>query len=206
MPRKRPTFAQYGYLLPFAILSVYGLLVLVGWITGSTAMVQPRPFDAPMPANAGVCLILIGLFPIAYSLGWKRGSLVLGFLTIALAGATFLQGPFDMDLRLDNLLVRHEALIEGTHTGRMSATLALIFLLSGLLLVWFTARAGETSRPIMLALVGSLSAAYGLTGLLAYRIGLNDLDFWRTYALIGPHAAAMVILLGAALIWLAARD
>ena len=206
MNRTRFSFAQYGYLVPFAVLSIYGFSVLVGWLTGSVALAQPNPDDAPLAANACVCLILIGLFPIAFFLGWKRTSLVLGFLTILLAGATFIQNPTDVDLRLDNLLIRHEALIDGPHTGRMSAVLAMIFLLSGLLLVWFTARAGETSRPVMLALVGSLSAAYGLTGMLAYRIGLNDLEFWETYARIGPHAALMVILLGAALILLAARD
>ncbi len=206
MDRNRFNFLPYGYLVPFAVLCLYGLTVLLGWLTGVVALVQPRPYDAPLPANACVCAILIGFFPIALALGWKRTSLALAFLTALLAGATLIQGPANLDLRLDNLLVRHEALIAGPHIGRMPAALAAIFLVTGLKLAWLAAGVIVTRRFVLLALIGSVCAAYGLTGLLAYRTGLNALEFWQTYARLGPHTAVMMILLGAALLVLAARD
>jgi PAS domain S-box-containing protein len=203
--RALPGFSRYGYLAPFAVLAAYGLLVLAGWMAGSLALVQPRSYDAPLPANACVCLILAGLLPIALAFGWRRTSLAFGFLLVLLAGATLLQSPADRSPGLDNLLVRHEALVAGTHIGRMSAALAVIFLLTGLNLTWFAARPGENRRPVLLGMLGSLCSAYGLAGLLAYRAGLDALEFWQTYARLGPHTAVALILLGAALILLAAR-
>ena len=206
MHRNRLSFSQHGYLVPFAVLCIFGFTVLLGWLNGNLALVQPRAYDAPLPANACVCVILIGLYPLAGALGRKRTSLALAFLTTLLAGATLIQSPANLDLGLDNLLVRHETLVAGLHIGRMPVALAAIFLATGLQLAWLAAGVVGTRRFVLLALIGSVCAAYGLTGLLAYRTGLNDLEFWQTYARLGPHTAVLVLLLGAALIVLAARD
>ena len=47
---------------------------------------------------------------------------------------------------------------------------------------------------------------FGLTGLAAYRTGLNAVEGWHTYARLGPHTAILLIVLGLGLIWLAVRD
>lgn len=204
MDRNRPSFSQYGYLVPFAVLAAFGLTVFFGWISGNPNLVQPRIYDAPLPANACVCVILIGIYPITMALGWKRTGLAVAFLVAALAGATLLQGP--ADYRVDNLFVRHESLIAGPHSGRMPVALAAILLVTGLKLAWLAAGVVVARRFVLLALIGSVCIAYGLTGLLAYRTGLNFLEFWQTYARVGPHTAVMLLLLGSALILLAARN
>ena len=204
--RTRRSILQYGYLVPFAAFALYGLTVLWGWRSGNLALVQPRSYDAALPANACACLILLGLTPIALGFGWKRTGLALGLIATVLAWATLIQGPLDADLGIDNLLVNHEAVSAGPNVARMPAALAAIFMVGGLLLTWLGARPGATRRPILLALLGSLCAAYGLTGLLGYRIGLHDVEFWQTYARLGPHTALALIVLGLALIYLATRD
>ena len=71
--RKNPfSVFPYGRLAPFLGLTVYGLIILYGWAGGKLVLVQPRSYDAVLPANAGVCLIFIGLAPLALALGWQK--------------------------------------------------------------------------------------------------------------------------------------
>ncbi len=204
--RTRRSILQYGYLIPFAALALYGLTVLGGWWSGNLTLVQPRSYDAALPANACACLILLGLTPVALAFGWKRTGLALGLIATGLAWATLIQSPLDVDLGIDDLLVRHETVIAGPNIARMPAALAAVFMVGGLLLTWLGMRPGDTRRPILLALLGSLCAAYGLTGLLGYRVGLNAVEFWQNYARLGPHTALALVGLGLALIFLATRD
>ena len=204
----RPQRSQlhYGHLAPFVGLALYGLIGLAGWWSGTVMLVQPRSYDAALPANAAACFLLIGLIPVLFSLGWKKAAIALGFFASALGLATLLQDPFGMDFGLDQLLVRHETLVVGPRVARMPAALAGTCALAALLLTWFAARPRDTRLPVCLGLTGSLVLAYALTGLLASRSGLNEVPAWQSYALVGPHTAAALILLGGALILLATRD
>ena len=204
--RIQRSLLPYVYLMPFGLLVLCGVTVLWGWETGNVSLVQPRSYDAALPANACVCFILVGLAPLAIGSGWRRTGLALGLLATLLAAATVLQGPLNLDLGIDNLLVRHESVTAGSQVARMPAALASVFVVTGLLLVWLAVRPKATLRPLLLALLGSLGAAYGLTGLVAYRNGLNTLEAWQAYAGLGPHTAVILVLMGGALIGLAARD
>ena len=195
-----------GYLMPLAAVALYGLIGWWSWATGNVRFVQPRAYDAALPANACACFLLLGLAPGALWLGWRRTGLALASSATLLAWATLIQSPLNLDFGIDDLLARHESVIAGPGVARMPAALSSVLLLSGLLFTWLAARPGDPRRPILLALLGSLCAGYGLTGLASYRTGLNGVDFWVNYARLGPHTAMLLILLGAAQIWLAARD
>ena len=197
---------RFGHLIPFATLALFGLVILVGWWTDNVALVQPRSYDAALPANAAACFLLIGLAPGLFALGWKKAGVALGFTAGMLGLATLLQDPLGVDFGLDQLLVHHEVLIVGPHVARMPAALAATCAFSALLISWLAVRPDDSRLPVLLGLVGTLVLAYALTGLLAYRSGLNDVPAWQTYAQIGPHTAVALILLGCALIMLAARE
>ncbi len=203
-PRQR--LLAYAYLTPFAALALYGVLALAGWWTGHLGLIQPRSYDAALPGNACLCFALIGFAPIALALGWRRTALSLGLVAALVAWATLIQSPLGFDFGIDDLLVRHEGVIAGATVARMPAALSCLLMFGGLMFTWLAARPGDTRRPVLLALVGSLGAAYGLTGLAAYRTGLNSVDLWQQYAGLGPHTAILLIVLGHAQIWLAARD
>src|SRR3954467_4236334 len=102
---------RYGHLVPFGLLAVYGALVLAGWWSGTVALVQPRPYDAPLPANAALCFLLLGLTPVLLGLRWKRAGLALGFVASSLALATMLQDPLAVSFGVDQLLVQHDTLV-----------------------------------------------------------------------------------------------
>jgi len=193
----------YGYLVPFGLLAVGGLMILLGWWTGQVSWVQPRSYDAPLSANAAACLVLIGLSQIGAGLRWRRTGIFLGTIASFIGLATLLQETLGVDFGIDQLLVRHEALVAGAGIARMPVVLALLFTLTGLFTTWFMARSRHERLPVMLGLLGSLVLAYALTGLLAYRNGLNELTWWQNYARLAPHSALLLLVLGAAIILLA---
>ncbi len=197
---------RYGYLVPFGLLAAYGMLVLAGWWSGTVSLVQPRSYDAPLPANAAACFVLLGLTPILLGLRWNKTGLTLGFVASGLALATMFQDPLGLNFGLDHLLVRHEALVAGDKVARMPLALAGVLSLSSILVIWLAVRPRGQYLPVFLGLVGSLVLAYALAGLLAYRNGLNLVESWQTYARLGPHTAAALLLMGGALIGLAAHQ
>ncbi|MFZ5495161.1 MAG: response regulator [Verrucomicrobiota bacterium] len=204
--RTQHPLLKYGYLIPFGLLALGGLAVLTAWWTGWIALVQPRSYDAALPANAAACLLLIGAAQCCLGLDWRRTGLALGSLASLLGLVTLLQDPLGVDLGVDHLLADHAALVAGPGVARMPFALALVCTLTGLLVTWFAIRPKHENLPVQLGLLGSLVLAYALTGLLAYRNGLNEVEAWQTYARLGPHSALLLLLLGAALLALAARD
>ena len=197
---------RYGYLIPFALLAVYGAVALGGWWAGNVTLVQPRSYDAPLPANAAACFLLIGLTPVLLGLRWNRTGLALGFLASGLALATLLQDVLHLSFGIDQLLVQHDTVVAGASIARMPPVLAALCALTSLLAMWLAARPRDERLAVLLGLVGSLVLAYAITGLLAYRNGLNLVEEWQTYARLGPHTAGALLLLGGALIGLAAHQ
>lgn len=204
--RPRHPLVALAYLWPFALLALYGLLALGSWWTGRLTLIQPRSYDPALAANAALCFVLMGCAPIALAWGWRQTALGLGIIAALVASATFVQSPLGVDLGIDDLLVQHDSVVAGPNVARMPLVLSSVLILGGLLFTWLAAKPGDTRRPLLLALVGSLGAAYGLTGIAAYRTGLNSLEAWQHYAGLGPQTAGLLIVLGFAQIWLAARD
>jgi len=206
LSRSKHSLLAYGHLVPFAFLAIGGFAVLVGWWTGQVSLVQPRSYDAALPANAAACLMLIGLAQYCCRFRWLRTGLTLGIFASLLALLTLLQDPLGMDFGVDNLLVSHESLIAGPHVARMPTALALVCTLAALAVTWFAARPRHEKLPLLLGLLGSLVLAYAITGLLAYRNGLNEVALWQNHARLGPHTALLLLFLGSALIMVAARS
>jgi len=204
-PPLRPPLS-YGPLAPFAALAIFGLVVLGGWWSGRVALVQPRSYDAALPANAALCFTLIGLTPILFRIGWKRTGRTFGLVASLLALATLFETLLGADFGVDQLLVRHETLVAGLHVGRMPAGLAATCTLSALFVTWLAVRPYDLRLPRLLGLAGSLVLAYALTCLFAYRNGLNGVPAWQVYGQAGPHTAAALLVLGGGLIFLAARS
>jgi PAS domain S-box-containing protein len=202
----RRQLLKYSYLAPFALLAFAGLVVFWGWATGRVNIVQPRSYDAPLPANACLLLFLVGCIPIALASGWKRISLGLSVFVALLGLTTLIESLRGADFYIDDLLIQHESLVSGKNIGRMPAMISGLFMLIGAMLGWLAYKPVSALRPLLLALLGSLCAAYGLTGLLSMRTGLTAIEFWQNYARLGPHTAIIFIILGSALIVLATHD
>ncbi len=192
--------------LPFAMVAVFGLLVLMGWWSGTPPLVQPRITDAALPANAALCLGLLGGAVVARLWEYRQAAVGMALGASVLAGFTVLSGLLNWERGLDDLLVRHRELIDGPNIGRMPVALAIAMVLGGLLVAWFAWRPASLTRPFFLTLCGSLTCAYGFVALGEDLIGLNYNQAWIQAARLAPHAAGAFVVLGAGLMVLAMRD
>ncbi len=199
---------KHGALAPFALVAVFGLVTLAGWWSGSPGIVQPRPFDAALPANAALCLLLLGLVPIAAAMDWKRTGVGLAGAAALLAGLTAVEGLFNFNLGIDDLLVTHHEVIDGPGISRASAGLALVLLAAAALLGSLcTGRAVYyTGRAQVFALIGSLFTAYAITAALANKTGLNSIATWQVHARLGLPVALVLLALAGGFFLLAARE
>ncbi len=207
MSNGTPTqLARSYHLLPFAAVAVLGLMGLAGWWLGIVAWVQPRVHDLALPANAAFCLSVLGLAPVV-ALWWPgRVAFFVAASGTLLAALGLLDAGLGYPLRIDNLLVDPARLVSGQNVGRVPAALGVVLFACGALLTWMTAERPNTRRPLLLALTGSIATACGFTALLAGRLGLAQVEGWQRYAHIGPQAALGLLLLGTALVLLAARE
>lgn len=187
------------------MLALFGLVVLAGWWLGHASLVQPRPTDAALPANAALCFVLIGLTPLAIQVGARRLAILTAFAASVIALGTMLQTPLDADFGIDHLLTRHQMAVAGDQVARMPQALAAVCMLSALLLLWLGLRPFDRRQARVLGLFGSLILGYAITSLLSHRSGLNLVETWQTYARLGAHTALALVLLAVGLIALAAR-
>ena len=205
-PARHPVI-HHGALLPFALLVVFGLATLGAWWAGEAAWVQPRLRDVPLPANAAACLALLGLSPLAAAAGWRRTATVFAGLAALLAGLAVADELLGRAPGFDNLLAAHARTVDGPAIGRMPLALGAALAAVAALVGWQSFRpAGHPARGPLLALAGSLLAAYAISALLAGRTGLHIQPAWQEHARLGPPAALGLLALGAGLLVLAARD
>jgi len=207
-PPARSLLFNLSALAPFWLLVVLGLVVLGGWWSGSATLVQPWASVPAMPANAALALLLLGAAPLANAAGWHRSSLGLSGLAGLVAGLTLVETALGRHPGLDHLLVNHANVVDGPYIGRMPAALAAVAVAVAGLFLWCgaTGRAGGPVRgPRLLALAGSLIGAYAITGLLAGRVGLDQVQGWRDHFALGLPAALGLLALAAGLFVLAGR-
>ena len=205
-PPHRSSVARHAPLLPFLVVAAFGLFTLAGWWLREVNWIQPRPYDQPLPANAALCLILLGAAPLLAA--WRRPTAATAAALLAAVPGwlALAEAVIGTDFGLDDLLVRHQSLVEGARVGRIGPALALVLAGAGSLLAWSASARPHPRRPLILALAGSLAAAYGATGLLAGRIGLSRVEFWENQARVGVPAALALVVLGTGLVWRASRD
>ncbi len=198
---------KHGALAPFVLIAVLGLVTLAGWWSGSSGTVQPRPFDAALPANAALGLLLLGLVPVTAATGWKRTGVGLACATALLAGLTAVEGLFNINLGIDDLLVTHHLVIDGPGVNRAPVGLALALLVAATLLGSLcTRRTGYAGRAQVFALTGSLFTAYAITAALANKTGLNSLAAWQVHGRLGLPVALALLALAGGFFLLAARE
>ena len=196
---------RYLYLLPFAAAAALGAVALAGWWTDHVNWVQPRSFDLPLRANPALCFFVFGLAPF---IAFFRATRAAGFLAMAgvmLATLVAFDDVLHILPSLPNLLVNHEALIDGSLVGREPLVPAVILALCGTALAWTLFDSTAPSRALSLALAGSLAGAFGFSAFVATRIGLSRVSFWQTYAETGVLGAIAFQCLGFGLVLFAGR-
>lgn len=111
--------------------TLIGLVVMFGWFTNNTGLIQIFPSLAPMQFNTALCFVMCGI--TLYFTDRKLLLITSIFPTIVLllSSLTLLQYTTEIDLHIDQVFVSAEHITTKTlYPGRMSAITAITFFIT----------------------------------------------------------------------------
>ena len=190
---------------PFAAAAVYGAsgfsallgaVVLLGWYTENTNLIQINPAFVPMQYNTAlgflVCGVGLGLLVSRH----ERIAMVLGAIALVIGGGTLLQYIFGLDLGLDQLFMEHYIQVETSHPGRMAPNTAMCFTLSGLTLIYSGYFYLAKSTGAVVGILGAIIASLGCVAFAGYMLNLDTAYGWGNLTRMAIHTAAGFIVIG----------
>src|SRR5271165_4430099 len=201
-----PNVAQrYGFISSFAgpIAMAVGGLVLVGWLLGIRTLTSLMPHYTTMKPDTAVCFVLAGLslwllrLPSSQAVEFnpKHGrlgqicALLVAFLGLLTLGEIFL----NLNLGIDQTLMRETLTDPGVSPGRMSIPCAFGFLMLGSSLFFIGRKSHhEAVAAQILALIGLVD---GLLAFLGYVYGVHGLYAVSDYTTMAVHTALVFVVL-----------
>jgi PAS domain S-box-containing protein len=180
-----------------------GLIVLAGWFSHTTALIQFKPHMPPMTRNAAACFLLCGLALLTVIF---RGPswLVVVSAGIVSAGSvlTIVEYVFRVNIGIDELLGPSYLILKESSPGRMAPVTAICFALGsmGLLLA---VRMVSKRLALLLGLSGSLIAAAGIATSMSVALGSSDAFGWSEGTRVALHTALGLWALGFGILALA---
>lgn len=193
-----------GYIVIAAgvLTSVLGLAVIVGWFLQDSALLRIHPSFEPMRFNTALGFLMSGAALLSFS--WKRGLMKpFGLASCLLGILTFFQYVSGIDIGIDQIFVQDA--VSSTYPGRMAPNTALGFSFIGAAILLAGARTSK-NRNLAIGLLGSITAALGLTALLGYLTGVMSMNAWGDFIAMALHTATGFIAVGSGIIALALKD
>jgi PAS domain S-box-containing protein len=187
------------------LLTGCSTLILLGWSLQIDELVQLESGLPTIPVNAAVGFFLFGCALLSLELGYSRLALlaiipgVLGLITEA-------QNWIPFRFPLDELLLPDYLQVESGSPGRMSQMLSVCFMLGGLSIPWLASPRTRRFRPLGLAFTGSVFMSIGGASLMGYALELPAVYHWGTQTSVAPGSAALLLVVGGALLGLAWRE
>lgn len=181
-----------------------GFVVIYGWITNNSTIVQVYPALAPMQFNTALCFILTGLTTICIFLKFDTTSKLVGLCLTLISGATLLQHIYGFNLHIDNLFIDPFISVRTDVPGRMAPNTALCFLLVSLVpLLTLIKRMRKT---FISGIIGSLVFMISSSSLVGYLLGIETAYKWGILTEMALHTAATFFIIGGGLLLFAAKD
>lgn len=120
--------------------TLLGVLVLAGWHTHNTKLIQVLPAFVPMQYNTAAGFLACGVGLLSVGLGRARLAMACGAAAGTVGLLTLGEYIFGIDLGIDQFLMQHDVTVETSHPGRMAPNTALCFSLIGAALLVGAAR------------------------------------------------------------------
>lgn len=174
------------------LIACLGLVVLFGWYTHNTVLIQVRASFAPMQYNTALGFLLsgLGLFFAAWSK--PKTSAALGFLLILIGGLTLVQYIANIDLPIDQLFMDHYITTQTASPGRMAPNTALCFLLTGITLFALN----TFSNLEAFKLLGAVITGLGAIAIIGYLTDIETAYGWGHLTRMAVHTSTGFIVLG----------
>ena len=197
--RKLSTFARSPDLVVVGaggLSAALGLVVLIGWQTGNVWLTQVHPAFVSMKYNTALGFLLSGIGLITIILGWPRIAIPCAAWALLIGPLTLLQDAFDINVGIDQLLMEDYIRAETSHPGRLAPNTALCFVLIGAAILLMISSARPKWRPVVLGLLGSIIAAFGVTAFFGYLSGMPRAYAWGYLTPMAVQTAGGFALLG----------
>lgn len=183
-----------------------GILVLLGWVTGSAALTSLAPVIGSMKANAALCFFLLGAATLSMRRRGHRRTIVRRILSAAVilvATLTLAEYAFEADLGIDELLATDVGAFGTPYPGRMAHTTAICFVLLGIALATRSnVRRARIRQSDLLVVAAALIAFIALTG---YLYGASVLIGLGTFTQMALSTSVAFIVLCASMIAITPR-
>ena len=180
-----------------------GLIVLAGWFSHTTALIQFKPHMPPMTRNAAACFLLCGLALLTVIF---RGPswLVVVSAGIVSAGSvlTIVEYVFRVNIGIDELLGPSYLILKESSPGRMAPVTAICFALGSMGLLLAVSMVSKR-LALLLGLSGSLIAAAGIAASMSFALGASDAFGWSEGTRVALHTALGLWVLGFGILALA---
>ncbi|MEC7839443.1 MAG: ATP-binding protein [Chlamydiota bacterium] len=179
-----------------ALSLLMGAAVLFGWYTHDITFVQIHPNFVPMQANTAVCFLLSGLGLIALSLRNTKASIISGLSLFIIATLTLFQYVFQLDLNIDQAIIKHYITTKTSHPGRMAPNTAIIFILTAILLCLNSIKYHSKTLSFLKKLSTSTILLIGFVSLVGYLFSAESLYGWMSLTRMAFHTSVGVIFIG----------
>jgi len=175
------------------IAILLGLLVLMGWFTDNTTLIQVLPYFVPMQFNTALGFFLSGASLILILnnnfFAGKIAALIVGIMGLT----TLFQYISGINIGLDELFMEHDITVKTSHPGRMASNTAFSFLLFS-----FAYLCINTKWQLRLSgILGAIVFGLGIVAFVGYFTGIEDVYSWGQLTHMTIHTALGFIVLGA---------
>ncbi|STX52446.1 sensory box histidine kinase [Legionella busanensis] len=187
------------------LVSLLGLIVLFGWYTHNTLIIQVSPYFAPMQFNGALNFFLSGLALLCLYLDAKKTALFIASLIILLCTLTLLEYLLKINLDIDEFFMTHYITVQTSHPGRMAPNTAFCFLLLGLIIWLHPPSLGNQDRKLACLLLASLIILLGALPLFGYLFDWQT--GWSNFTLMSIHSTFAFVALGLSyILWLGREE
>ncbi len=184
-----------------------GLVVLVGWYTGNRTLIQVLPQFVPMQYNTALGFVLSGAALLLLILERERAAVAVGALAALVGALTLVEYVAQIDLRIDELFMKHDITTETSHPGRMAPNTAMCFLLVGLAAAWSPRRWSPRGRSLLRVVLVSLAFGLSTVALSGYVTHLETAYGWGNLTRMAIHTAVGFMMVSSGmLLWVWSRD
>jgi signal transduction histidine kinase/DNA-binding response OmpR family regulator len=184
-----------------------GLVVIVGWYTGSRTLIQVLPQFVPMQYNTALGFVLSGAALLLLIRERGRGAVALGAFAALIGAVTLVEYDAQVDLRIDEFLMKHDITTETSHPGRMAPNTAMCFLLVGLAVAWSPRRWSVRSRSLLRVVLVSLAFGLSTVALSGYLTNLETAYGWGNLTRMAIHTAVgFMMVSNGMLLWVWSHD
>lgn len=204
----RSIYSQFTFSLSTLVVSsavvvlLLGTVVLLGWYTHNTSLIQINPDFVPMQYNTALGFFLSGVILLFMNTNRKIIFTLIGSIVLLIGLITLLEYIFVIDLFIDQLFMDHYITIKTSTPGRMAPNTALCFIFTGFAALYPALFEHKRDVPAILGLVGALIFGLGLVAFTGYFLKMETTYGWGKLTNMAIHTAAGFIVIGSGYIFL----